>query len=128
MLVKGDPPDNAVKKHSPPAYTELASETPPSSTTFPASSTVRVQQPPEQHAHNYGPTPIGVYYPNSIQQPVDGSTVGMAVDYLPYYDPSSSHAIAEAEQRGRRRFFGALLWVVMICLVLGLIGGGAAKS
>jgi len=138
MILKGEPPNNAQLQETrlpPPAYTELSSETPSSSTALSSpSAAIGAQQSPllpNQPVHNYGPTPIGRYYPNSIQRPVDGSAInngGVTVGYLPYYDPSSPHAIEEARRRGRRRFFGALLWVLVIWLILGMIGGGITKD
>jgi len=127
MLVgKEEPAKTQSEIHPPPAYTELASETPSSSTALLAPSTfIGPQQhtlSQEQHAHHYGPTPIGAYYPNSVQQPVDGSTVEITVGLLPYYDPRSSHAIEEARRRGMKRFFGALLCAIVICLVPAMIG------
>ncbi|KAG8761804.1 hypothetical protein FRC12_009331 [Ceratobasidium sp. 428] len=62
----------------------------------------------------YGPTPIG-------HRQSDG------VGILPYYNPQAFHTrelYAEAERRARWRFFGALMWGVIIWLLFGIMTGG----
>ena len=55
----------------------------------------------------YGPT-------NIIQQ---------ATHVLPYYDPRSPYAIAEANSRARWRFVGAVCWAVLILALMSLVTG-----
>ncbi|KAF9520710.1 hypothetical protein BS47DRAFT_398932 [Hydnum rufescens UP504] len=66
----------------------------------------------------YGPTPIVAYYPHHHQ----GDSPAAAV-YLPYYDPSSQHSQERAERRARQRFFGAILWAVVVYALTGMMFG-----
>ncbi|KIP10412.1 hypothetical protein PHLGIDRAFT_18331 [Phlebiopsis gigantea 11061_1 CR5-6] len=69
---------------------------------------------PTQHASSSAPTPQsptvftthGGYGPTSIM--TQQQTI------LPYYDPRSPHAAAEAALRARWRFIGAFCWAVLI--------------
>ena len=76
----------------PPAYTEIDPTQLPSSSATPQSPTGFATH------QGYGPTSI-----TAQQQTI-----------LPYYDPRSPHAIAEATSRARWRFIGALVWAVLI--------------
>ncbi|GJE87481.1 hypothetical protein PsYK624_035640 [Phanerochaete sordida] len=86
----------------PPAYTEVdpaqlaesSSATPQSPTGF-------------STRQGYGPTSI-----TSPQQTI-----------LPYYDPRSPYAIAEAASRARWRFIGAFLWAVVILAFVSFLLG-----
>ncbi|KAF8341506.1 uncharacterized protein EI90DRAFT_3034156 [Cantharellus anzutake] len=146
----------------PPAYTETPSDVPPSSsapvavpnnanpatpllsgsvlgpTLTPAGAPVMVMgtglenQHPHHHHQNYGPTPIGQYYPRPPHNGVGGAVIVAGtgatgtVRYLPYYDPNSPYAVEEASRRGRRRFVGAVIWAVAIWCAVGMISGGVA--
>ena len=61
---------------------------------------------PHPHPGSYGPTPIA-------QQ----------TQLLPYYDPRSPYAIAEATSRARWRFVFAALWAVFILSVVSAATG-----
>ncbi|KAI0758104.1 hypothetical protein C8Q74DRAFT_300327 [Fomes fomentarius] len=58
------------------------------------------------HAAYYGPTPIA-------QQ----------TQLLPYYDPRSPYAIAEASHRARWRFITAAIWAMAIIAVVSFVMG-----
>jgi len=95
----------------PPAYTEFAESAPqPQSSTMNTSDGGSVTNMPSTapfptHA-GYGPTPIA-------QQTA----------LLPYYDPRSPHALAEAGARARWRFFGAVLWALVILTLVSFVTG-----
>jgi len=103
-------PSSTKPSSPPPAYTELpdaSAQTPsssqaapvlPSATSFPS------------HA-GYGPTPIA-------QQ----------TRLVPYYDPHSPYALAEAGARARGRFMGAFLWALLIMLLVGFVTGWEAQE
>ena len=63
-------------------------------------------QPFSPHS-GYGPT-------NIIQQ---------QTHLLPYYDPRSPYAVAEASSRARWRFVGAFCWAILILAVASAVLG-----
>jgi hypothetical protein len=88
----------------PPAYTEVDPALLPSSSgtsSSPTGFTTRTG------TTGYGPTSI-----TAQQQTI-----------LPYYDPRSPHALAEAMSRARWRFLGALFWAVLILACTSLLLG-----
>ncbi|KAH9948742.1 hypothetical protein B0H21DRAFT_820677 [Amylocystis lapponica] len=98
----------------PPAYTELPLEHP---------------QPSSQLAHNDSPLISG---PSAAAAPIHSgygpTPIAQQVQLLPYYDPRSSYALAEAEARTRWRFVGAVLWALLIILLGGFITGWEAHQ
>ncbi|CCM03360.1 uncharacterized protein FIBRA_05489 [Fibroporia radiculosa] len=89
----------------PPPYSEFADSA--SQPPLAMSAPENVSAIPSFPAHpGYGPTPIA-------QQ----------TQLLPYYDPRSPHAIAEATTRARWRFLGALFWAVVILSVASFMTG-----
>jgi hypothetical protein len=72
---------------------------------FGANTTPSFTPPPPPH---FGPTPLLTSDP----------TLGL----LPYYDPRSPYAIAEAASRARWRFIGASLWAIGIVMWLVAVG------
>lgn len=103
MAAQTSSPSSTPKPSSPPpAYTEF-----PDQSSQQQSSTMSAPDPAPFPTHaGYGPTPIA-------QQ----------TQLLPYYDPRSPHALAEAGVRARRRFIGAMLWAVAIVLLASSITG-----
>ncbi|RPD67380.1 hypothetical protein L226DRAFT_529731 [Lentinus tigrinus ALCF2SS1-7] len=63
------------------------------------------------HAAYYGPTPL----PQQTQ-------------LLPYYDPRSPYAVAEANHRARWRFITAALWAVAILTFVSFITGWEVEA
>ncbi|KAI8982776.1 hypothetical protein BD414DRAFT_491094 [Trametes punicea] len=94
----------------PPAYSEHPDSQlpqPPPNTSASASPYTAVGAPLPFPAHaGYGPTPIA-------QQ----------TQLLPYYDPRSPYAIAEANSRARWRFIEAVLWAVIILGFVSFLTG-----
>jgi len=90
-------PPSPPPSHPPPSYNESTATQP--LVVHPGASGV-----PSARV-GYGPTPIG-----QQQQAV-----------LPYYDPRSPHSVQAAKRRARERFFGAVLWVVVIYALLSVL-------
>jgi len=69
---------------------------------------------PHYQQSHYGPTPIST----SQQQ-------GLLSIPLPYYDPHSPYAIAQASSRARWRFFAGLLFALgVLAVISALLGDG----
>ncbi|PCH40770.1 hypothetical protein WOLCODRAFT_117647 [Wolfiporia cocos MD-104 SS10] len=93
----------------PPAYTEIdpALQAPSSSRMNLPSADIPPTSPAAFPAHpGYGPTPIA-------QQ----------TQLLPYYDPRSPHAIAEANARARWRFTSAFVWALALLMLASFVTG-----
>lgn len=105
MAVDSFSPTSQPKPSSPPPpYTETAG-----TALYPQPSTSNPNAPassPFPTRAAYGPTPI--------QQ---------QTQLLPYYDPRSPYAIAEANSRARWRFLVAFVWAVALVALMSILTG-----
>lgn len=94
----------------PPAYSEHPAPqqhlSPNQSTSASPNTSVGPPLPFPAHA-GYGPTPI----------------LAQQTQLLPYYDPRSPYAMAEASSRARWRFIEAVLWAVIILSAVSFVTG-----
>ena len=93
----------------PPAYTEYPDpqQHQPTSSNPAGNAQSPVAAPLSFPTHGgYGPTPIA-------QQ----------TQLLPYYDPRSQYAVAEANRRARWRFIEAALWALVVLSVVSFVTG-----
>ena len=112
--MSGGPQQSGKPLNPPPAYSEhpephqlSANQAGSTSTSSPVSPGLSFPA----HAPYYGPTPIA-------QQ----------TQLLPYYDPRSPYAVAEANHRARWRFITAALWAVAILTFVSFITGWEVEA
>ncbi|KAF9651247.1 hypothetical protein BDM02DRAFT_3091694 [Thelephora ganbajun] len=101
--------DPSIAKDQGPRQPSPPPSQPPPSYSESAATQPLIVQPgisviPNAHA-GYGPTPIG-------QQ---------EEAILPYYDPRSMHSVHAAKRRAKKRFVGAVLWVLLIFALLSVL-------
>lgn len=109
MAVDSSSPTSQSKPSSPPPpYTEIADPAlyAQPSTSVPVGGPNAPASSPFPTRTAYGPTPI--------QQ---------QTQLLPYYDPRSPYAIAEANSRARWRFLVAFVWAVALVALMSLLTG-----
>ncbi|TFK93630.1 hypothetical protein K466DRAFT_537729 [Polyporus arcularius HHB13444] len=109
--MSGAPQQSAKPLTPPPAYSEHAGSDQQHLSTNQAAPSISSGSPVSPlsfpaHAPYYGPTPIA-------QQ----------AQLLPYYDPRSPHAVAEANHRARWRFISAAIWAVAILAFVSFMTG-----
>jgi len=79
-------------------------------------------------AGQFGPTPIGNYFPHHVMHHPHHHGGGPTIAFLPYHDPHSPYALAQAERRAMRRFWGALIWAIGVYMLMGMFAGSVADE
>ena len=110
-----DQQPSAKPSSPPPAYTEIEIAGPPPpqlqshQTSSPYNPHAALSSPSQFPSHTgYGPTSIVAQQQAAL---------------IPYYDPRSPHAIAQAGSRARQRFLSAIAWAICILFLAGFIMG-----
>lgn len=108
----------------PPSYTEVDASQYSGSSRPPVSSHHNHQHHSHQHQHGHHHNALGspLAFP---AHPGYGPTpiANQHTHVLPYYDPRSPYAIAEANSRARWRFVGAFIWALLILAILSVLCG-----
>ena len=84
------------------------------------------QQPrlsPNQSSSTSPYTPVGTQLPFPAHAGYGPTPIAQQTQLLPYYDPRSPYAVAEANARARWRFITALLWALVILGLLSCMMG-----
>ncbi|KAH9899444.1 hypothetical protein C8Q73DRAFT_787326 [Cubamyces lactineus] len=78
---------------------------------------------PNQSSSTSPYTPVGAPLPFPAHAGYGPTPIAQQTQLLPYYDPRSPYAIAEATARARWRFIKALLWALVVLSLLSCMMG-----